>query len=67
MLMLQYFELVMKDPNNINDLIDAMSKESRVSIEVYEKMYSIFDESDYLKNYYFELFERNAIREFDFY
>ena len=43
-----------------------MSKQSRVSVEVYEKMYTIFKDSDEV-NYYIEQIEENASRKFNFY
>ncbi|MDT2640757.1 hypothetical protein P7D31_11575 [Enterococcus dongliensis] len=66
MLLIQYFIIVLKKPKNSNDLIKEMSKQSRVSVPVYEKMYSIFKGSDE-SNYYIQQINDNASRDFNFY
>lgn len=66
MLLIQYFTIVLKDPEKSEDLIKEMSRQSRVSVQVYEKMYSIFKNSDEL-NYYIQQINDNASRDFNFY
>lgn len=57
--LIQYFTIILKTPSNLKELIEEMSKQSRVSVEVYEKMYTIFKDSDEV-NYYIEQIEENA-------
>lgn len=64
--LIQYFTIILKTPSNLKELIEEMSKQSRVSVEVYEKMYTIFKDSDEV-NYYIEQIEKNASRKFNFY
>ncbi|HCQ8734672.1 TPA: hypothetical protein OMH13_002820, partial [Enterococcus faecalis] len=64
--LIQYFTIILKTPSNLKELIEEMSKQSRVSVEVYEKMYTIFKDSDEV-NYYIEQIEENASRKFNFY
>lgn len=66
MLLIQYFTVVLKKPKNSKDLIKEMAKQSRVSVQVYEKMYSIFKDSDE-SNYYIQQINDNASRNFNFY
>ncbi|CAC9801273.1 hypothetical protein [Enterococcus faecalis] len=64
--LIQYLTIILKTPSNLKELIEEMSKQSRVSVEVYEKMYTIFKDSDEV-NYYIEQIEENASRKFNFY
>ncbi|WP_461202610.1 hypothetical protein [Enterococcus sp. N342-3-1-2] len=66
MMLIQYYVIVLRSPKNPKDLIKEMSKHSRVSIPVYDEMYSIFKDSNKV-NYYMEQIKDNAAREFNFY
>lgn len=66
MYLYNYFIIVLKNPTNKNELLTNMSKQSRVSRDVYEKMFEIFENSS-KKDEMEKKIQRNLKRKYNFY
>ncbi|MBO0476537.1 hypothetical protein DOK76_05610 [Vagococcus sp. DIV0080] len=66
MLLYNYFMSVLKNPKDSEELILNMSRQSRVSVSVYEKMFEIFKDSEDEKNIK-EKIKSNLLNKYNFY
>ena len=66
MLLYNYFMSVLKNPKDSEELILNMSRQSRVSVSVYEKMFEIFKDSEAEKNTK-EKIKSNLLNKYNFY
>lgn len=66
MFLYNYFVIVLENPDDKNELITRMSNQSRVSVNVYKKMFEIFENSS-KKDEMKEKIISNLNKEFNFY
>lgn len=66
MYLYNYFTIILKNPNDKDELILNMNKQSRVSINVYEKMFELFENSP-KEHEMKEIIQKNVQKKYNFY